>query len=120
MDELAEPYRAGLGDFSKLNFKSLANKQNGVKHLRLWMILAGAFILIIVLPIIALTQSGWVQLAGQIVLSIVLILALIGSGLFGYICFRAQAKKWGAGLFVIVVLCIVAIYWLWAGHPPFL
>lgn len=91
-----------------------------MKYLRLWLILAGAIILIIVLPIIALTQSGWVQLAGQIVLSIVLILALIGSGLFGYICFRAQAKKWGAGLFVIVALCIISIYWLWAGHPPFL
>lgn len=91
-----------------------------MKYLRLWLILAGAIILIIVLPIIALTQSGWALLAGKIVLSIVLILALIGSSLFGYICFRAQAKKWGAGLFVIVVLCIIAIYWLWAGHPPFL
>lgn len=82
--------------------------------------MTGAIILIIALPIIALTQSGLVRLAGQIVLSIVLILALIGCGLFGYICFRAQARKWGAGLFVIVVLCLIAIYWLWAGHPPFL
>jgi len=91
-----------------------------VEYLRIWLILAGAIILVTVLPIIALTQGGWVQLAGQIVLSIVFILALIGCGLFGYICFKAQAKKWGAGLFVIVVLCIIAIYWLWAGHPPFL
>lgn len=73
-----------------------------------------------VLPIIALTYSGWVRLVGQIVLSIVLILALIGSGLFGYICIKAQARKWGAGLFVIAALCVVVIYWLWAGHLPFL
>jgi len=88
--------------------------------LRIWLLLVGAIILLIILPIIALTQSGWVQLAGQIVLSIVLLLVLIGTGLFGYICFRARAKKWGAGLFVIALLCIIAIYWLWAGHPPFL
>ena len=85
-----------------------------MKYLRGWLILAGAIILIIVLPIIALTQGGWVRLAGQIVLSIILILALIGSGLFGYICVKAQARKWGAGLFAAAVLCIIAIYYLWA------
>jgi len=88
--------------------------------LRGWLILTGAVLLIIVLPIIALTYSGWVRLVGQIVLSILLILALIGSGLFGYICLRAQAKKWGAGLFIIAALCIVVIYWVWAGHLPLL
>lgn len=91
-----------------------------MKYLRLWLILTGAIILLIILPIVALTQSGWVRLAGQVVLSIVLILVLIGTGLFGYICLRARAKKWGAGLIVIALLCIVAIYWVWAGHPPFL
>ncbi|MFQ6130171.1 MAG: hypothetical protein ACE5OT_05145 [Candidatus Hadarchaeaceae archaeon] len=88
--------------------------------MRVQLLLAGAIILLIILPIIALTQSGWVRLAGQIVLSIVLLLALVGTGLFGYICFRARAKKWGVGLFVIALLCIIALYWLWAGHPPFL
>lgn len=90
--------------------------------MRGWLILAGAVLLIIVLPIIALTDyfGSLAKLIGQIVLSIVLILALIGSGLFGYICIKAQARKWGAGLFVIAALCVVVIYWLWAGHLPFL
>jgi hypothetical protein len=83
--------------------------------------LAGALILIIVLPVIALTDAFgyWPMIIGKIVLSIMLILALIGSGLFGYICIKAQARKWGAGLFMAVALCIVVIYWLWAGHLPF-
>lgn len=84
--------------------------------------MAGAVLLIIVLPIIALTNyfGSLARLIGQIVLSIMLILAIIGSGLFGYICFKAQAKKWGAGLFLATALCIVVIYWLWVGHLPFL
>lgn len=79
-------------------------------------------VLVIVLPVIALTNyfGSWGRLIGQIVLSIVLILAMVGSGLFGYIFFKAQAKKWGAGLFVAVILCIIITYWLWAGHLPFL
>jgi len=83
--------------------------------------LAGAVALIIVIPIIVLTDyfGPLARLIGQIVLSIVLILALIGSGLFGYICIKAQARKWGAGLFVAATLCIVVIYWIWAGHLPF-
>lgn len=84
--------------------------------------LAGVVVLIIVLPVISLTDyfGSLGRLIGQIVLSIVLILAIIGSGFFGYIFFKAQAKKWGAGLFVAVILCIIITYWLWAGHLPFL
>jgi len=78
--------------------------------------LAGVVVLTIVLPVIALTNSfgSLGRLIGQIVLSIVLILAIIGSGFFGYIFFKAQAKKWGAGLFVAVILCIIITYWVWA------
>lgn len=92
------------------------------ERLRGWLMLSGAIILIIVLPLIAFTDyfGSLGKTIGQIVISIVLILGLIGTGLFGYICFKAQAKKWGAGLFVIAVLCIIAIYWVWAGHLPFL
>lgn len=78
--------------------------------------MAGVVVLIIVLPVIALTDyfGSLGRLIGQIVLSIVLILAIIGSGFFGYIFFKAQAKKWGAGLFVAVILCIIITYWVWA------
>ena len=90
--------------------------------MRSWLILAGVIILIIVLPIIALTGyfGSLARLIGQIVLTIVLILAIAGTGLFGYICIKAQARRWGGGLFAVAALCIVAIYWLWAGHLLFL
>ncbi len=78
--------------------------------------------LAIILPLVAL--GGYfvdiARLIGQIVLSIVLILAIVGTGLFGYICIRAQARKWGAGLFVVAALCVLAIYYVWIGHLPFL
>lgn len=75
-------------------------------------------ILIIVFPIIALTDyfGSLAKLIGQIVLTIVLILAIAGTSLFGYICIKAQARKWGAGLFAMAVLCILAIFWLWTGQ----
>ena len=84
--------------------------------------LVGAIILLVVLPIVALTGifGEIAELIGRIVLGILAALALIGTSLFGYICFRAQARKWGAGLFVIAVLCLVAIYWLIMKHLPFL
>lgn len=78
--------------------------------------MAGVVVLVIVLPAIALTNSfgSLGRLIGQIVLSIVFILVMVVSGLFGYIFFKAQAKKWGAGLFVAAILCIIITYWLWA------
>lgn len=86
--------------------------------MRGWLILAGAIILAIVLPFFA--RFGWFGpwgsigfVIGQIVLSIVLVLAIVGTGLFGYICIRAQARKWGAGLIVAAVLCLLVIFWVW-------
>jgi len=49
-----------------------------------------------------------------------LIIGIMGTGLFGYICIRAQARKWGAGLILLAVLFVIAIYWVWVGHLPFL
>ncbi len=83
--------------------------------------LIGAIIFLVVLPIVALTEvfGSIARLIGKVVLGILAVLAMIGSGLFGYICFKAQARKWGAGLFVIAVLCVIAIYWLIVDRPPF-
>jgi hypothetical protein len=88
------------------------------ERLRGRLMLAGAVVLIMVLPIIALTDyfGPMAKLVGQIVLSILLILAIIGSGLFGYICIKAQARKWGAGLLVGAVLCTFIIFWIWTGR----
>ena len=87
--------------------------------MRGWLILAGIVVLAIILPFVALGGyfGDMAKLIGQIVLSIVFILAIIGTGLFGYICIKAQARKWGAGLFVAAVLFVLAIFWIWTGHP---
>ena len=73
------------------------------------------------LPIYAITSTtGLVRTIGQVVLTLVLLVVLGATGLFGYICIKAQAKKWGAGLMAIAVLSALAIYWVWAEHLPFL
>jgi hypothetical protein len=83
--------------------------------------LGAVVFLLIVLPLWALTHPpGLVRLVGQIVLTIDLILVIIGTGLFGYICMKAQARKWGAGLIAVAVLSVLAIYLVWFGHLPFL
>jgi len=52
----------------------------------------------------------WLKLIVKVVLGIILLLIIAGSGLFGYICFKAQARKWGAGCFAVLALCVVAFY----------
>ncbi|MDI6819813.1 MAG: hypothetical protein QMC89_02770 [Candidatus Hodarchaeaceae archaeon] len=54
----------------------------------------------------------WWMWIVKIVLGLILLLIIIGSGLFGYICWKASARKWGAGCFVVLVACVAAIYWL--------
>jgi hypothetical protein len=90
------------------------------ENLRGWILLGAAIACLIVFPLWALTQTGLVNLVGKIILTLVLLLVLGGTGLFGYICLKAQARKWGAGLIVVAVLSALAIYVLWAGHLPFL
>jgi len=80
-----------------------------------------AVLLLVALPIYAITSTtGLVRTIGQVVLTLVLLLVLGATGLFGYICIKAQAKKWGAGLMTIAVLSALAIYWVWVGHLPLL
>lgn len=90
--------------------------------MRGWLILAGVAVLLIILPLIAM--GGYFgtlgRPIGQTVLTIMLIIGIMGAGIFGYICIRAQARKWGAGLILLAVLFVIAIYWVWAGHLPFL
>jgi len=49
---------------------------------------------------------------GKILLGILLVLVAVGSGFFGYICVRAEARKWAAGMFLITLLCLLALYGL--------
>jgi hypothetical protein len=48
----------------------------------------------------------------KILLGLILLVIIAGSGLFGYICFKAQARKWGAACFGVVAVCIVLFYLL--------
>lgn len=49
---------------------------------------------------------------GKILLGILLVLIAVGSGFFGYICVRAEARKWAVGMFLITLLCLLALYGL--------
>ncbi|MEM2192225.1 MAG: hypothetical protein QXG38_01260 [Candidatus Hadarchaeales archaeon] len=83
-----------------------------------WILLGVLAIILIALPIYALTLEGLARIAGQAVLTIYLLLLAGGAGLFGYICAKAQATKWGVGLLVITILCLLGIYYIWVGHIP--
>jgi hypothetical protein len=55
--------------------------------------------------------SWWMWIV-KILLGLILLVIIAGSGLFGYICFKAQARKWGAACFGVVAVCIVLFYLL--------
>lgn len=74
--------------------------------------------LVVVLPLIGfLLGSGLVKLAAQVILTIVLFAVIGATGIFGYICIKAQARKWGLGLFLIAIICLLIVFWLWTGKP---
>ena len=78
--------------------------------------------MLVVIPLVAIGGyfGDLAKLIGQVVLTIVLILGILATGLFGYICIRAQARKWGAGLILAAMLLAIAIYFVWVGRLPFL
>ncbi len=48
----------------------------------------------------------------RIVIGVVLILVILGSSLFGYVAWKAGARKWGGGLFGVGALSIFLFYWI--------
>ncbi len=48
----------------------------------------------------------------RIVIGVVLVLVIMGSSLFGYVAWKAGAKRWGGGLFGICALSIFLLYWI--------
>lgn len=86
--------------------------------MRISLLLGVIVAIVVILPLIGLGfGSGLVRTAAQVVLSIVLICVIGATGIFGYICIKAQAKKWGVGLIIIAVFCLLAIFWIWTGKP---
>ncbi|MBC7218527.1 MAG: hypothetical protein H5T49_00105 [Hadesarchaea archaeon] len=74
--------------------------------------------LAVVLPLIGFFFSGgWIKLIAQIILTIVLAVVIGATGIFGYICIKAQARKWGAGLILVAIICLLLVFWLWTGKP---
>jgi len=59
---------------------------------------------------VAKSLWGYAPTIGKVLLGALLI---AGSGLFSYLCIKANAKKLGASWFVFAALCTFGIYWLW-------
>ncbi|KXA91620.1 hypothetical protein AKJ57_00610 [candidate division MSBL1 archaeon SCGC-AAA259A05] len=57
----------------------------------------------------------WWILILKIVFGIILAVVIGGAGLFGYIAWRARARKWSAGMFGIVALSVFIFYWFILG-----
>lgn len=57
-------------------------------------------------------MPGWLILVLRIIFGIILALAIGGTGLFGYIAWKARARKWSGGMFAIAIVCVFLLYWL--------
>ena len=86
--------------------------------MRLSILFGAVVVLAVILPLIGLAfGTGLIRMAAQIVLTLVLLVVIGATGVFGYICIRAQAKKWGAGLILVAIVCLLVIFWIWTGKP---
>lgn len=86
--------------------------------MRLSILFGAVVVLAVVLPLIGLAfGTGLIRMAAQIILTLVLLVVIGATGVFGYICIRAQAKKWGAGLILVAIVCLLVIFWIWTGKP---
>jgi len=51
----------------------------------------------------------------KIVFGIILAVVIGGSGLFGYIAWKAKARKWSGAMFGVLALGVFLFYWLILG-----
>lgn len=81
-------------------------------------LLAILVFIVVVLPLIGFFfGGGWIKLIAQIILTVVLAAVIGATGIFGYICIKAQAAKWGIGLILVAIICLLLVFWLWTGKP---
>ncbi|KXB07138.1 hypothetical protein AKJ51_01955 [candidate division MSBL1 archaeon SCGC-AAA382A20] len=59
----------------------------------------------------------WWILALKIIFGIILAVIIGGAGLFGYIAWKARARKWSVGMFAIAIACVFLLYWLILADP---
>jgi len=84
--------------------------------MRVSYLIGTVILLVIVLPLIGLVLgTGSIRTIAQIILTIVLALAIGATGVFGYICIKAQARKWGVGLILVAIICLLLIFVIWTG-----
>ncbi|GEM_PF-1172074 len=55
---------------------------------------------------------GWVVLALRVIFGIILAVIIGATVLFGYIAWKARARKWSGGMVGIAILCAFLFYWL--------
>lgn len=53
----------------------------------------------------------------RIIFGIILAIVIGGAGLFGYIAWKARARKWSGGMFGIVAVSVFLFYWLILANP---
>ena len=86
--------------------------------MRLSILFGAVVVLAVILPLIGLVfGTGLIRMAAQTILTLVLLVVIGATGVFGYICIRAQAKKWGAGLILVAIVSLLVIFWIWTGKP---
>jgi hypothetical protein len=62
---------------------------------------------------------SWLLIIGKTVISIFLIVNIVSSGLFAYICAKAGAKTWSAACIAITAVSLLFFLWIVLERLPF-
>lgn len=62
-------------------------------------------------------KLDWLMLILRIIFGVILLVIIGGTGLFGYIAWKARARAWSGGMFGITAVSIFLLYWVILGNP---